>query len=90
MAPFANKKRNLDVDSFSNWSGRRDLNPRHQPWQGCALPLSYTRILLRFYIMPQIKTKCKQKMRKKLNFTIFDEKKQRKIGHFFAKKRQHN
>ena len=28
------------------WSGRRDLNPRHQPWQGCALPLSYTRILL--------------------------------------------
>ena len=19
------------------WSGRRDLNPRHQPWQGCAL-----------------------------------------------------
>ncbi len=25
------------------WSGRRDLNPRHQPWQGCALPLSYTR-----------------------------------------------
>ena len=19
-------------------SGRRDLNPRHQPWQGCALP----------------------------------------------------
>jgi hypothetical protein len=25
------------------WSGRRDLNPRPQPWQGCALPLSYTR-----------------------------------------------
>ena len=44
MAPFANKKRNLDVDSFSNWSGRRDLNPRHRPWQGRALPLSYTRI----------------------------------------------
>ena len=25
------------------WSGRRDSNPRHQPWQGCTLPLSYTR-----------------------------------------------
>ena len=20
------------------WSGKRDSNPRHQPWQGCALP----------------------------------------------------
>ena len=29
----------------SRWSGRRDSNPRPQPWQGCALPLSYTRIL---------------------------------------------
>jgi hypothetical protein len=28
-----------------HWSGRRDSNPRPQPWQGCALPLSYTRIL---------------------------------------------
>ena len=26
------------------WSGRWDLNPRHQPWQGCTLPLSYTRM----------------------------------------------
>ena len=25
------------------WSGRRDLNPRLQPWQGCTLPLSYSR-----------------------------------------------
>src|SRR5436305_890601 len=25
------------------WSGKRDLNPRPQPWQGCALPLSYSR-----------------------------------------------
>ena len=25
------------------WSGRRDSNPRPQPWQGCALPLSYSR-----------------------------------------------
>src|SRR3954463_2208320 len=28
----------------TDWSGRRDSNPRPQPWQGCALPLSYTRI----------------------------------------------
>ena len=27
----------------SFWSGRRDSNPRPQPWQGCALPLSYFR-----------------------------------------------
>ncbi len=28
------------------WSGRRDSNPRPQPWQGCALPLSYARSAL--------------------------------------------
>lgn len=28
-----------------NWSGQWDSDPRHQPWQGCALPLSYTRII---------------------------------------------
>ncbi len=40
-------------DSFVNLlgyildlSGRRDSNARHQPWQGCALPLSYTRELV--------------------------------------------
>jgi hypothetical protein len=32
---------------WENWSGRRDSNPRPQPWQGCALPLSYTRSLWR-------------------------------------------
>src|ERR1700757_2745954 len=26
------------------WSGRRDSNPRPRPWQGRALPLSYTRV----------------------------------------------
>src|SRR5262249_53981579 len=26
------------------WSGRWDSNPRPQPWQGCALPLSYARV----------------------------------------------
>jgi hypothetical protein len=28
----------------NSWSGRRDSNPRPRPWQGRALPLSYTRI----------------------------------------------
>ena len=28
---------------IGGWSGRRDLNPRLQPWQGCTLPLSYSR-----------------------------------------------
>ena len=27
------------------WSGRRGSNPRPRPWQGRALPLSYTRVL---------------------------------------------
>ena len=31
------------MDLHALWSGRRDLNPRPQPWQGCALPLSYFR-----------------------------------------------
>src|SRR5437764_5881098 len=30
--------------SKKGWSGRRDSNPRPRPWQGRALPLSYTRI----------------------------------------------
>ena len=32
------------------WSGKRDLNPRHQPWQGCTLPLSYSRSVISIYI----------------------------------------
>ena len=31
-------------DKVATWSGRRDLNPRPSPWQGDALPLSYSRI----------------------------------------------
>jgi hypothetical protein len=31
------------------WSGKRDSNSRPQPWQGCALPLSYSRINLHFW-----------------------------------------
>ncbi len=26
------------------WSGKRDSNSRLQPWQGCALPLNYSRL----------------------------------------------
>jgi hypothetical protein len=33
------------------WSGKRDLNPRPSPWQGDALPLSYSRVS-RFPIPP--------------------------------------
>ncbi len=29
--------------SLKNWSGKGDLNPRPSPWQGDALPLSYSR-----------------------------------------------
>jgi hypothetical protein len=32
------------ANSKNPWSGRRDSNPRPRPWQGRALPLSYTRI----------------------------------------------
>ncbi len=31
-------------DLRREWSGRWDSNPRPQPWQGCALPLSYARM----------------------------------------------
>ena len=30
------------------WSGKRDSNSRLQPWQGCALPLNYSRIYYYF------------------------------------------
>ncbi len=33
----------------ATWSGRRDLNSRPSPWQGDALPLSYSRLLNRVY-----------------------------------------
>jgi hypothetical protein len=40
-----NQTRRTPGGDRAHWSGRRDSNPRPQPWQGCALPLSYTRIL---------------------------------------------
>jgi hypothetical protein len=38
-------KRSLDRLRFPSriWSGKRGSNSRPQPWQGCALPLSYSR-----------------------------------------------
>ena len=37
------------------WSGRRDLNSRPSPWQGDALPLSYSRLMqLRVYRAAEI------------------------------------
>ena len=46
---------------YEDLSGQRDSNARHQPWQGCALPLSYARstklilVLLRYFIQNLIK-----------------------------------
>ena len=43
---FKTKKSSPKESFFCfNWSGQWDSDPRHQPWQGCALPLSYTRII---------------------------------------------
>jgi hypothetical protein len=38
------KPRAENISARVYWSGRWDSNPRPQPWQGCALPLSYARI----------------------------------------------
>jgi SAM-dependent methyltransferase len=35
-------KKTVEI-SVASESGRRDSNPRRQPWQGCTLPLSYSR-----------------------------------------------
>ena len=34
------------------WSGKRGLNPRPPPWQGGALPLSYSRVIFLFFLAP--------------------------------------
>ena len=36
-------KKHQKIGVFLNWSGRRDSNSRHLPWQGNALPLSHSR-----------------------------------------------
>ena len=42
-----NKKAKIKINlldfTFAFSSGKRGSNPRHQPWQGRALPLSYSR-----------------------------------------------
>ena len=47
------------LDSL-RWSGRRELNPRLQPWQGCTLPLSYSRSTSRYTNRQRccVKAKC--------------------------------
>ncbi|MEY3090392.1 MAG: hypothetical protein RL113_708 [Pseudomonadota bacterium] len=45
---------NKKIDEMNLWSGRRDSNPRPQPWQGCALPLSYARIFDIYKVVPQV------------------------------------
>ena len=43
--PFATPGRGSNQTKLSgeDWSGKGDLNPRPSPWQGDALPLSYSR-----------------------------------------------
>ena len=40
------QKKNRQNLFFFVWSGKRDSNSRHLPWQGNALPLSHSRILV--------------------------------------------
>jgi hypothetical protein len=56
FSPYRLRRNDFSLESFrkfgnirqarkvATWSGRRDLNPRPSPWQGDALPLSYSRI----------------------------------------------
>ncbi|VFQ43647.1 hypothetical protein MSL71_12850 [Desulfoluna butyratoxydans] len=48
----------------SCWSGKRDLNSRRQPWQGCTLPLSYSRSA-RETIYPHPSCRVNPKIQKK-------------------------
>ena len=49
------------------WSGKRDLNSRLQPWQGCTLPLSYSRSRK----AKQFLTFCHQTVNTFLKFILF-------------------
>ena len=40
---FAGRRLTTWPSRRNRWSGKRDLNSRRQPWQGCTLPLSYSR-----------------------------------------------
>ena len=58
------------LEFSKSWSGRRDSDPRHLPWQGNALPLSHSRKLsyvpqstlplLCFNIIPNYSGNCKR------------------------------
>ena len=53
------------------WSGQWDSDPRHQPWQGCALPLSYTRILIEQNLLYHKKSKKQELFYNFLHFFYF-------------------
>ena len=55
------------------WSGKRDLNPRPQPWQGCALPLSYSRSQLRRILAGREAVKVGQPASKALRNRVYDQ-----------------
>jgi hypothetical protein len=48
---------------LNSWSGRRDSNPRPQPWQGCALPLSYARVPVLIAYLARVGIECKPRRR---------------------------
>ena len=55
---------NFGSGTGKNWSGKRDSNPRPSPWQGDALPLSYSRnnggedkiAIIRYIVKEKIQT----------------------------------
>jgi hypothetical protein len=51
-----------------SWSGKRGSNSRPQPWQGCALPLSYSRIVFVDWKYSKKTMACKEALDKKLYF----------------------
>ncbi len=62
-SPRADFKFNI----IKKWSGRRDSNPRHSPWQGDALPSE----LLPRYSFINIISKNENVKFKKRNFSTF-------------------
>jgi hypothetical protein len=61
------------------WSGRRDLNSRPSPWQGDALPLSYSR----FYASSSIPGRqILVKPRPKLRLRVFSALNPARFGRF--------
>ena len=48
ISPSGHSEWNHSLYNNLKWSGRRGSNSRPQPWQGCALPLSYSRNYILF------------------------------------------